>query len=216
MFSFSIVDFLSVLASYNLAIWPLQIISYILIIIALLFSFVATNYAPKIVFSILSFLWLFNGIVFSLIFWAPSHMFGYFFGVCFVIQGLLFLSGIKKSEIKTGKVNKMFTIFGILFVLYAAVGYQLFGYSLGHVYPKFFAVGLVPCPTTILTFGIFLIIGNIPFKYYAIPLVIALGGFLPAYNGIYEDVGLVIAGILGSVFLFREDLQLKKKNIKTT
>ncbi|MCD6598634.1 MAG: hypothetical protein J7L04_13155, partial [Bacteroidales bacterium] len=65
MFSFSIDEFIKVLVSYNLAIWPLQIFVYILIIIALFFSFKSTNYAPKIVLSVLAFLWLFNGIVFS-------------------------------------------------------------------------------------------------------------------------------------------------------
>ncbi len=216
MFSFSIVEFLSVLKSYNLAIWPLQIFTYILIIIALFYSFKPAAYAPKIVLSILSFLWLFNGIVFSFLFWSPSHIFGYFFGICFVIQGIIFLSGIKKPDIKTGSLNKTHLIVGILLVIYATFGYQLFGYYLGHIYPKFFAVGLVPCPTTILTFGIFFIFSSIPFKYYIVPLIISFGGFLPAYNGIYEDVGLVITGVLGIVLLIKRDLHSNIVKIKTT
>ena len=94
--------------------------------------------------------------------------------------------------------------------------FKIFGYYLGHIYPKFFPVGLVPCPTTIFTFGLFLIISNIPMKYYVIPFVISLGGFLAAYNGIYEDVGLIISGIIGTILLIRKDFQSKKINIKTT
>ena len=105
---------------------------------------------------------------------------------------------------------------GIVFVIYATIGYQIFGYYLGHIYPKFFPVGLVPCPTTILTFGIFLIIKNIPIKYYVIPLIISLGGFLAAYNGIYEDVGLIISGILGTILLIRSNVQSKTKVMETT
>lgn len=216
MLSFSTGDFLLVLESYNLSIWPLQIFAYILIIVALFFSSKSTNYAPKIVLSVLSFLWLFNGIVFNYLFWAPSHIFGYIFGLCCVIQGILFLYSIKRSDITLGNSIKTYTIVGILFVIYAAIGYQIFGYYLGHIYPKYFPVGLVPCPTTILTFGIFLIIRNIPIKYYVIPLIISLGGFLAAYNGIYEDVGLIIAGILGTILLIRSNVQLKKKVIETT
>ena len=216
MFSFSIVDFLLVLENYNLSIWPLQIFAYLLIIIALFFSFKSTNYSTKIVLSILSFFWLFNAIVFSIIFWSPSHIFGYIFGVFCFIQGILFIHSIRKSNIAIGYANKITTIIGVLFVIYATIGYQIFGYYLGHIYPKFFPVGLVPCPTTILTFGIFLIINNIQLKYIIIPLFISIGGFLAAYNGVYEDVGLIITGILGSILLIQSNTHFKKGNLKAT
>jgi len=199
MLSFSINEFLLVLENYNLAIWPLQVFAYILVISVLLFSFKSTRYSLKIVLAILSFFWLFTGIVFCFLYWAPSHIFGYIFGICCVLQGLMFLYSISKSDITMGSRDITHTLIGILFVFYAIIGYQIFGYYLGHIYPKFFAVGLVPCPTTIFTFGIFLIInGKIPIKYLVIPFVISSGGILAAYNGIYEDVGLVIVGILGT------------------
>ncbi|MFC2139640.1 DUF6064 family protein [Bacteroidota bacterium] len=216
MLSFSPKEFMLVLESYNLTIWPFQIIAYFLIIVSLFYSFKSTNYAPKIVLSILSFLWLFNGIVFSIIFWSPSHIFGYIFGISCILQGMLFLYSLKKSDITIGNANKIYTIVGIMFVIYAAIIYQIFGYYLGHIYPQFFPVGLVPCPTTIFTFGIFLIINNIPIKYYVIPLIISLGGFLAAYNGIYEDVGLIISGVLGTILLIKSNAQFKNANIKTT
>ena len=205
MFSFTIEDFMLVLESYNLAIWPMQIFAYILVILALFFTFKSTKYSQKIVLGILSFLWLFNGIVFSLLYWAPSHLFGYIFGVCCILQGLLFLYGLKKSDITISFSGlTYYSIIGIIFVVYAIVGYQVFGYFLGHIYPKFFPVGLVPCPTTIFTLGIFLIISKrIPKKYYVIPLIIALGGFLAVYKGIYEDIGLIIAGLLGAFLIIR-------------
>ena len=207
MFSFTIEDFMLVLERYNLAVWPMQIFAYILVILALFFTFKSTKYSQKIVLGILSFLWLFNGIVFSLLYWAPSHLFGYIFGVCCILQGLLFLYGLKKSDITISFSGvTYYSIIGIIFVVYAIVGYQVFGYFLGHIYPKFFPVGLVPCPTTIFTLGVFLIISKrIPKKYYVIPLIIALGGFLAVYKGIYEDIGLIIAGLLGAFLIIRRD-----------
>ena len=205
MFSFTIEDFMLVLERYNLAVWPMQIFAYTLVILALFFTFKSTKYSQKIVLGILSFLWLFNGIVFSLLYWAPSHLFGYIFGVCCILQGLLFLYGLKKSDITISFSGvTYYSIIGIIFVVYAIVGYQVFGYFLGHIYPKFFPVGLVPCPTTIFTLGVFLIISKrIPKKYYVIPLIIALGGFLAVYKGIYEDIGLIIAGLLGAFLIIR-------------
>ena len=217
MLSFSIEEFLLVLESYNLAIWPFQIFAYILVVLVLFFSFKPTKYSTKIVLAILSFLWLFTGIVFCFLYWAPSHIFGYIFGIFCVLQGLMFLYSIIRSDITIVSPDITYTLIGILFVLYAIIGYQILGYYLGHIYPKFFAVGLVPCPTTIFTFGIFLIISKkIPIKYFVIPLMISLGGFLAAYNGIYEDIGLIIAGILTIILIIKRDTQVKRKDIKTT
>jgi hypothetical protein len=210
MLSFSLEEFLLVLDSYNLAIWPLQIFAYVLIVLVLFFSLKPTKHSTKIIVTILSFFWLFTGIVFCFIYWAPSHIFGYIFGICCTVQGLLFLYSIVRSDIAIGPQDKTHTLIGLLFILYAIMGYQIFGYYLGHIYPKFFAVGLVPCPTTIFTFGIFLIINKrIPIQYFVIPLIISLGGFLAAYNGIYEDIGLIIVVILGTILLMQRNIRVK-------
>jgi len=211
MLSFSLKEFLIVLESYNLDIWPLQIIAYVLILLVLFFSLKPTKYSAKIVLVVLSFFWLFTGIVFCFLYWTTSHIFGYIFGIFCVLQGFIFLYSIIKSDITIGSTDKTYTLIGVLFVLYAIIGYQILGYYLGHIYPKFFAVGLVPCPTTIFTFGIFLIINKkIPIKYFVILLMISLGGFLAAYNGIYEDIGLVIVGILVTILI------VKREKIKIT
>lgn len=217
MLSLSIEDFLIVLESYNVAIWPFQIFAYLLVISVLYLSFKPIRFSLKIILAILSFFWFFTGIVFCFLFWATSHVFGYIFGICCVIQGLIFLFGLIRSDITIGSRDITYKLIGILFVLYAIAGYQILGYFLGHIYPKFFAVGLVPCPTTIFTFGIFLIFANkIPVKYIVIPLVVSLGGILAAYFGIYEDIGLVIAGISGTILIMLRNAHNKIKDIKTT
>jgi hypothetical protein len=93
---------------------------------------------------------------------------------------------------------------GIVFIIYAMAGYQLLGYSLGHVYPEFFPFGLVPCPTAIFTFGVLLITNKkIPGYYLLIPAIFAAGGFLAVSKGVFEDIGLIIAGLTGSYLLLR-------------
>jgi hypothetical protein len=206
--SFSLEEFLLVLENYNLSIWPLQIIAYALILLVLFISLKPAIYSSKIILAILSFFWLFNGIVFCFVYWAPSHLFGYIFGICCTSQGLLFLYSLVRSEIVITSPNKTNLLIGMLFFLYSMIGYQLFGYYLGHIYPNFFPVGLVPCPTTILTFGFFIIFNEkIPIKYIAIPFVISLGGFLASYNGIYEDVGLIVLGIWATILIVKRNSQ---------
>ena len=217
MLSFSLEEFLVVLENYNVAIWPLQIIAYALILLVLFISLKPTKYSAKIVSLILSFFWLFTGIVFCFIYWAPTHIFGYIFGICCTAQGLLFLYSLIRSDITISLPNKTNMLIGILFILYAVIGYQILGYYLDHIYPKFFAVGLVPCPTTIFTFGLFVILNTkIPIKYVAIPFVISLGGFLAAYNGIYEDIGLIILGIWGMILIIKRNSQIERKDLKIT
>jgi hypothetical protein len=215
MLSFSLEEFLVVRESYNLDIWPLQIIAYVLILLVLFISLTPTKYSAKIVSSILSLFWLFTGIVFCFIYWAPTHIFGYIFGICCTVQGLFFLYSLIRSDITIDPQDKSYKLIGILFVLYAIIGYQVFGYYLGHIYPKFFAVGLVPCPTTIFTIGVFLMMNTkIPIKYVAIPFVISLGGFLAAYNGIYEDIGLIILGVWGIILIIKRNSQIGRTDLK--
>lgn len=206
MLSFTLEEFLMGLERYNLSIWPLQIFAYLFGIVILYFSIKKTKYSNKIVLAILSLYWFWNGIVFCLIFWVPTYKFAYLFGVFCIIQGFLFLVGIFKSNFSINFRANSLSIIGIIFVVYAMVGYQLFGYFLGHVYPKFFPFGLVPCPTTIFTFGLFLMTDKKFPKYYLIvPFIVAMGGFLAAYKGILEDIGLIIAGLLGTYLILHRD-----------
>lgn len=212
MFALSIKDFMLVLEQYNTTIWPMQIVAYLLVGVALFFSIKSSKYSQRILLVIMAFLWLFNGIVFNLIFWTPSHFFGYVFGIFCIVQGLIFLSGLKGTDLLTSYESSIYSFTGIIFIIYAAIGYQVFGYFLGHIYPNFFPVGLVPCPTTIFTFGVFLIIHKrISIKYYAIPLIVALGGFLAANIGIYEDIGLIIAGLLGTYLIIRRNKHITEQ-----
>jgi hypothetical protein len=212
MFSIILEEFLTVLECYNLSIWPLQIFAYLLGIIALFFSIKRPKYSNKIVLVILSFYWFWNGIVFCPIFWAPTYTFAYLFGAFCIIQGLLFLIGAFKSNISIGFRGNFNSIIGIIFVVYAMLGYQLLGYSLGHVYPKFFPFGLVPCPTTIFTFGIFLMTDKKFPKYYLIvPCIVAIMGILAVYKGIFEDIGLILAGVIGTILIILRDRNIKNE-----
>ena len=211
MLSFTLEDFLAVLKQYNLSIWPTQIFAYILGILALFFCIKKTKYSDKIVLTILSLLWFWNGIVFCPLYWAPTYKYAYGFGALLIIQGFLFMRNSIKSNISTCSRSNLQLITGLLFVIYAMAGYQLFGLLLNRVYPQFFPFGLVPCPTTIYTFGLFLVMNKrFPRYILFIPFILSISGLLAVYKGILEDIGLIIAGIVGTVLI----LQRSKKNVK--
>ena len=206
MFSFTIDDLLLVFERFNLAIWPLQIAAYVLGLLAVFFTIKQTKYSMKIVLAILSFFWLWCGIVFCMIYWAPSYPYAYGFGVLATIQGLLFLfSTIKSNLSDCPRINLHFNV-GILFIIYAMAGYPILGYFLGHIYPKFVPFGLVPCPTTVFTFGLFLMMDKkFPRYTIIIPLIVAIVSLLAIYKGVYEDIGLFLTGLIGTYLILRRD-----------
>jgi hypothetical protein len=211
MLSFSLEDFLIVLENYNTSIWPLQILAYLFGISILFYATKRSISSTKIILAILSLFWLWNGIVFCPIFWAPAYKSAYLFGAFCTVQGLLFVRGIYKSDVSILIRADLYSIVGILFVVYSMIGYQLIGYPLGHVYPKFFPFGLVPCPTTIFTFGLLLMtVDKCPKYYLIVPFILAMGGFLAAFTGILEDVGLILAGFIGTGMLFAREKSIIK------
>ena len=101
---------------------------------------------------------------------------------------------------------------GLIMVLYALIIYPLLGHALGHVYPRSPTFGL-PCPTTIFTFGLLLWTGYrgtgrkalpLPVWVYIIPFIWALIGLSAVFRlGIYEDLGLIISGMIAVAVLIR-------------
>ena len=210
MFSFHENEFLATLADYNEAIWPLQIISLLLGLFVLVLTFENNSKSTPIILVILALLWLWTGVVFNLIFWAPKYNYAYFFGAIFIVQAMLMLRATINPEFNFHFSKKPASIIGFVFMLYAVIGYQLVGITLGHVYPQLFAFGLVNCPTTIFTLGVFMLAeGKLPRYLLIIPLIEALTAVVPVIAGVYEDIGLLAAGV---IMLFFTKRQLKKNS----
>jgi hypothetical protein len=198
---------LAVFERYNLAIWPMQVIAYLLGIAAVFLAVKRTRYSSKAIAAILSFYWLWTGVVFCAIYWAPSYTFAYAFGALCIVQGALFLAaGVFKPDLSFAFGADVYSTTGILLVVYATVGYPIVGYLLGHRYPQSLPFGLVPYPTTVFTFGLLLWTGRkVPKYLLIIPLLWAISGFLPVSIGILEDIGLIIAGSLGTGLILHRD-----------
>ncbi|MFO7852945.1 MAG: DUF6064 family protein [Bacteroidota bacterium] len=187
---------------YNLDIWPMQIIAYVLGIIAVFLAIKRTKYSDRIIIGIVAFMWLWAGIGFYLLYFGPVYKPAYIFGTLTVMQAVLFLAGMFKPVISFGFRLNIFSVTGLLLIAYAMIGYPVIGYLIGHVHPQSPAFGLAPCPVTVFTFGLLLMSDRkVPLIYLVIPLLWALSGFMPVSIGILEDIGLIIAGILGTAMI---------------
>ena len=201
---FSIEEFLSIFEAYNRAIWPMQIVLYLLALIAIIFGVRKTAFSNKVISGILAFLWLWTGIIYHLSYFTSINQAAYVFGALCIVQGLIFVyTGIFRSSLSFQFQPDTQGIVGSIFMLYALVIYPILGYLLGHIYPASPTFG-APCPTTIFTFGLLLWTDKaIPKYVLGIPLIWSIVGFTAALSlTIREDFGLLIAGLLGTLLAF--------------
>jgi hypothetical protein len=83
--------------------------------------------------------------------------------------------------------------------------YPVLGAMAGHIYPASPVFGIMPCPTTIFTFGLLLWTERkVPGFLLVIPFLWALLGLSAAVTlGVHEDFGLPFAGLIAVPWLLR-------------
>jgi hypothetical protein len=205
-------QFFNVFAQYNLAVWPIQIVIYLLAIAALLLSVKETRYSDRIISAILAFFWLWIGIAYHLTFFTSINQGAYLFGGLFIVQGILFfVTGVWYQKISFKPHLNAYSIVGAVFMLYGLLIYPLLGYFLGHTYPQSPTFGL-PCPTTIFTFGLLLWTDRKFPKYLlVIPAIWSLLGLSAAVQlGVLEDIMLLITGLVATTMILYRDKQADK------
>jgi hypothetical protein len=209
---FTVRQFFEVFGKYNLAIWPIQVFAYALGIAAVVLVFTRNAARHNIISGILALYWIWMGVVYHVMFFSPINPAARLFGILFVAQGALFVYyGIIKNTLQFGFSPNIFTVVGLIFILYALVLYPLMGKQFGHAYPKIPIFGVAPCPTTIFTFGMLLLTGKpVPFFAVVIPLVWSIIGMSAAVNlHVPQDYGLVVAGIAGTTIILFGNKRLK-------
>lgn len=210
---FTTEQFFNIMKNYNLDVWPMQIFLNIFALAVVSFIIKRSRYSDKIIFSILTFFWLWIGLIYHLIYFTSINKTAYVFGILFIIQGILFfVFGVVKNSILLQLKSDLYGITGAIFILYALLIYPFLGAMFGHTYPSNPTFGL-PCPTTIFTFGILIwTVKKIQIYVVIIPLLWSLIGFSAALNlGVKEDFGLLIAGVLGFILIIIKNKRFKEE-----
>lgn len=194
---FTVEQFLGVFASYNEAVWPAQILLYAIaiLIIALIFLKKAERAVPFL----LAALWLWTGIAYHIFFFSGINGAAYAFGALFILEGLLLaFSGLRFSMEKDLR-----GYLGLFLIAFALFLYPLLNLLFGHSYPAMPTFGL-PCPLVIFTFGVLLLAERVRWWLLLIPFLWSLIGISAAISlGVWEDMMLVIAGIVSSVLILK-------------
>jgi hypothetical protein len=196
-------QFLNVFQNYNFSVWPMQVVLVLLGLTAIYFAVLRHKPSNMIVAAVLSFLWLWMGVVYHILYFATINPAANVFGLLFIVQGFLFVfSGLFKNSLSFEFRSDAYGVMGAAFLLYALIIYPIIGYFQGHVYPQSPTFGL-PCPTTIFTFALLLWADKkVPLYVLLVPFLWTLIGSTAAVSlGILEDLGLLAAGVCGTALV---------------
>ena len=209
---FTAEEFFEVFKDYNQAVFPMQIVFYLLSGMAIYLAIKPAARSDKIISAVLGFIWLWMGIVYHLVFFSEINRAAPVFAALFILQGILFfMFGVFQSKLSFRFRANKYGVTGMILILFALLVYPVLGYLLGHIYPSSPTFGL-PCPATIYTFGILLLTERkCPVVILIIPFLWSLIGFTAAFNfGIVEDTALLVSGLLTLVMLFIRDRKNKQ------
>src|ERR1044071_1105008 len=110
---FTALEFFKVFEKYNLAVWPMQVILYLLAAAAIWFAVKKTAHSDKIITIILCFFWLWMGFVYHIIYFTAINKAAYVFGGVFILQGLIILYwGLFKNRLSFKFQRNLFGITG--------------------------------------------------------------------------------------------------------
>ena len=215
-------DFYSTLSAYNEAVLPITIITYLLGIIAIYLTLRRSDNSSRMISAILSFLWIWSGVVFFVIFFGPMEaeflgqtMSGiwYLGGVLFIVQGILFLIfGVVRDSLSFRMTGDGNSIFGVILITYAMIIYPIIGFLTGFSHPRYPVFGTGPCPLTIFTLGFLQWTDRkMPTIIAIIPFIWSLMGIMPILElNVWADIGEMLSGIIGFPLILYNNSKLSK------
>lgn len=204
-FPFTTNQFYEIFARYNERVWPAQYFFILLALVCVALLFRPSKSAGRIINAILAFFQAWIGIVYHFVFFSRINPAAQFFGVLFLLEAAIFAwIGVVQGRLNFQYSQGWAMTFGLGLIIYALVVYPLIGYLAGHHYPAVPSFGL-PCPTTIFTFGmLFYTKAPVLRIVFITPLLWAAIGSIAAFQlDVYQDLGLLLAGIAGGVGLLR-------------
>lgn len=198
---FTTAQFFAIFRAYNEAVWPFQIVLAALGLAAIGLLFLRRPASGRLISAILAGLWAWMAIAYHFVFFSRINPAAWAFGALFLVQAVLFLW--MGRRLRFDVIAGARSWIGGLLLLYAMVIYPLLGALLGQAYLESPTFGL-PCPTTILTFGLLLfLVEPFPRLLLAVPILWAGVSSLAAFRlGVPQDLGLLVAGLIGLVLAF--------------
>jgi len=155
------------------------------------------TWSGRAAWNLLALFWLWNGLAYHGLYFARINKAAYGFAALFILQGMMFLAHAfrHKSAPSSERLGWRSAV-AVMLIIYAAVVYGVLGTVLGHGWPGAPVFGVAPCPTTIFTFAL-LILLRAPMWLAVVPLLwAAIGSTASVLLDVTEDLGLLASALL--------------------
>lgn len=205
MLPFSAEQFHAIFRTYNEDLWPVHVAMYGLALFALALLLRRDAAADRIITSLLSGMWLWTGVVYHWIYFFPVNGAALLFGAMFVAQGSLLAAHAWSNDLQYCVRSGPRGVVAVLLVCYSAVAYPLIGLALGAAYSDLPLFGVTPCPVTIFTLGVLLLVEDRPpTSVLVAPLIWSIvGGSAALLLNVPQDWVLLLSGPLALAVIYR-------------
>jgi hypothetical protein len=202
---FTTEQFFSVFEKYNSTVFPFQWIIFLLGMSVLFLIHSKYSSKNKLIGSFLGLLWVWIGVVYHIIFFTAKNKLAFVFGAFFILQGVLILiNTFLKDKLIFSFSSQTKNYFGYFFILFGLIIYPIISYFVQGSFNRTIALGL-PCPSTIFTFGFFMMAdNNLPKYLLIIPSIWAIVGLGAAIQfGVYQDFVMPITAIIAGTIIVK-------------
>ena len=203
---FTTEQFFLVFENYNLKVFPVQLFIVILGVATLLLIHLKNRYKNRLIGCYLGLLWIWTGLVYHIVFFSAINKDAYVFGGIFILQGILIFINTFNQRLIFTFTPQSKDYAGYFLILFGLIIYPIIGIAAEGTLVRTITLGL-PCPSTIFTFGLFLLTMNKFPKYLLIiPSLWAIVGLSAAINfGVVQDYMIIISAIIADIILLRRN-----------
>ena len=204
---FTSAEFYSVFSAYNMAVWPMQILLLALGVLAVVLLARQRKNASVGISAILTFLWVWQALAYHVVFFTAINPLAYLFAAVFMAGAAVFIwQGVVRRRLSFKPTSEWRPRAGWGLMIFAWFIYPAWTYFAGHRYPAFPTFGL-PCPTTLFSIGLLaFLVKPYPRSAFVVPVLWCFVGAQAAFAfDVSADLGLIVAGVLGLVLLFRSN-----------
>jgi len=190
-------QFFAVFAEYNDAVWPVQVVAYLLGLGMLALVLKPSHRGDRLIGAGLAAMWVWTGVAYHALHFSAINQAALVFATFFVLQGvLLFHVAVIRGRLAFRPRGDPAHVLGWALVIYALLVYPLIGLWSGHAYPQMPMFGITPCPLTLFTFGLLLMAAESHRGLFVIPLLWSVvGGSAAGLLDVPQDWPLLFSGI---------------------
>ena len=200
---FTVEQFYEVFGTYNVAVWPAQLLLGLLGMVAVVLALAPRRGCGVAVSAILGILWVWIAVAYRLAFFTRISPPAYGFAALSAAGAAVFIwQGVIRRRLAFKWASDLKSAAGAMLIVYALAVYPVWSIYAGHPYPEMPTFGL-PCPTTIFTIGLLCFaVPPTPRSPLIVPVLWCLVGAQAAFLlGVQPDLGLIPSGLVGIALL---------------